>query len=100
MEIFYNNHRYYTEPTNHSFLHYKDHYLPLRNIVCLWVTNIDITRSQESLLRRDFVYLCCVSSLNCELDRCRLMIALDCKYGQRRETATKENAGEGIAARI
>ena len=39
-------------------LHYKDHYFHLRNILCLWVTNIDITRSQDILLRRDFVYLC------------------------------------------
>ena len=99
MEIFY-DHRYYTEPTNHSFLRNKDHYLHLRNILCLWVTSIDITRSQEILLRRDFVYLCCVSSLSCELDRRRLMIALDCKYRQRTETAAKENAGEGIASRI
>ena len=72
VEIVY-DHRYYctqtTEPTNHSFLHYKDHYLHLPNILCMWATNIDITRSQEILL-------------------------------QRRETAAKENAGEGIAARI
>ena len=35
------DHRYqYTEPTNHSFLHYKDHYLDLRNTLqCPWVTN-------------------------------------------------------------
>ena len=58
-------HRYHTEPTNHNFLHYKDHHLHLRNILCLWVTNIDITRSQEILSRRHFVYLCCVSSLRC-----------------------------------
>ena len=68
------------------FLHYTDHYLHLRNTLCLWATNIDIMRSQEILLRRDFV--------------CRLIIALDCKYRQRRETTAKENAGEGIAARI
>ena len=55
MEIVY-EHRYYTEPMNHSFLHYTDHYLHLRNILSLWVTNIDITRSYEILLRRDFVY--------------------------------------------
>ena len=62
----------------------------LRNTLCSWVT----TRSQEILLRM----LCRFTKLR--YIAYRLIIALDCKYKQRRETAAKENAGEGIAACI
>ena len=30
------------DPTNHSFLYHKDHYIRLRDTLCPWVTNMDI----------------------------------------------------------
>ena len=85
-------HRYYMEPANQSFLYYKDHYLAQHS---LFLGN----KYGYNAFTRDSPPYVCVSSI-VALDRYRLVTELDCKYKQRRETAAKENAGEGIAARI
>ena len=87
-------HRYYMEPWLYGFLYYKDHYLILAQH-SLFLGN----KYRYNAFTRDSPPYVCVSSL-VALDRYTLVIALDYKYKQRRETVAKENAGEGIAARI
>ena len=62
------DHCYYAEPTNHSFfLYYKNHYLAQHSL--LLGNKYGYNAFAKILLRRGFVYLCCVSSPSCVTSR-------------------------------